>query len=509
VRARTAGPLGVAGAVLAVLVAATLLAGAAASPASAQTSSPSGSPSPAPSVSPGGSPGTGSPGTGSPGTGSPGAGSPGTVPTFQQPPPPTQAPTNTPFPTNTPTTVPSRTPTRTPTPVPPATPTDTPITYPTSTATAVLTPPPTSTPSTPPVPLEAGVQPVGSASAGAIAPTGGQLVTGDGVLTVVALGDPKRPPLTLVYQPVDARTLPGAQSGLSLGFAAFQLSALDPSTNALVHDLAVPLQLVIRPGASDVALALGRLDRLVPSYWNGSTWSALPCTVDVATGVLNCAVTHLSLFVPVVPLPLNPFVDTLDAPLANGHFYTQGNGYGGAGGLGYSVQDDDEAPLWSEYQRQGGPDRWGYPISQRFLYHGLITQAFQQGALQWSGDAGGAVPVDVLDELHAHGSDDWLDRVQQIPPAPAGGPSDAGILAPFPAILDAYATDPERFGLPMVVKEYGQLLSARFQRGVLQQWTVDQPSAPAGTVVAPNAGDIAKAAGLWPLDATTPAPPPS
>jgi hypothetical protein len=434
---------------------------------------------------------------------------PGTTPVAaQQLQPQPQPPTNTPFPTNTPTTVPTKTPTRVPTTVPAATPTNTPITFATIPPTPIASPSPTATPAGPSVPLEAGVQPVGGSSFGAIAPGGGSLATSDAVLTVQALADPARPPITLVYQPVDARTLPAAQRGLSLGFAAFQLSALDAAGNQ-VRSVNVPINFSLRPGASDLALALGRLDRLTPGYWNGSQWVALPCTPDVRTGTLICSTTRLgSLIVPIVTLPINPFTESLDTPLDNGHFYTQGNGFSGGGGLGYTVFDDDNAPLWSEYQRYGGVDALGYPISNRFLYGGLVTQAFQQGALQWQPDLGQAVPINVLDDLHDHGSDDWLDRSRQVPPAPASGqPGDAGLLADYPDILAVYQSNPDAYGLPVAVKDYGQLIGARFQRSTLQQWKVDQPFAAAGTIVPGSAGDLAKAAGLWPLDATTPGTP--
>src|SRR5258705_4633064 len=57
------------------------------------------------------------------------------------------------------------------------------------------------------------------------------IVVGAGAVAAQAFPDPSRPPITLVYQGVDARTLPPAQSGLSLGFAAFQLSAQNSDTD--------------------------------------------------------------------------------------------------------------------------------------------------------------------------------------------------------------------------------------------------------------------------------------
>jgi hypothetical protein len=354
----------------------------------------------------------------------------------------------------------------------------------------------------PSVPLPAGVRAIGSPSAGAIETSGGQFVAGDGTLTVHALADPSRPPLSFVYQAVDARTLPPPQSGLSLGFAAFQLSAP-------VNTFQVPVELVIKPGASDLALALGRLERLYVGSWNGSSWVAVPCSTDVATGtLLVCSTTRTGLFVPLIALPVNPALDRLDNAVPGGHFYTQGNGFGGGGGLGYAVVDDDDAPLWSEFQRQGGVGRLGYPVTNRFAYGGAVTQAFQNGALQWQPDLGQSGLLNILDELHAHGSDGWLEVARQIPPPPADGqPADASILAPFPGMLALYEADPDLYGLPMSVRDYGAVGSARFQRSTMYVWQQDRPPATAGTVISGASGDLAKAAGLWPLDAATPAAP--
>jgi hypothetical protein len=352
------------------------------------------------------------------------------------------------------------------------------------------------------MPLPAGVQPVGAPGSGSIPSAGGQFVAGDGTLTVQAFADPSRPPLDFVYQAVDARTLPAPQGGLSLGFAAFQLSA--PVTS--FH---VPVQLVIKPGASDLALALGRLERLYVGTWNGSSWVAVPCSTDVSTGsLLVCSTTQTGLFVPLVVLPVNPALDQLDNAVPGGRFFTQGNGFGGGGGLGYAVVDDDAAPMWSEFQRQGGVSRLGYPVTSRFTYGGASTQAFQNGALQWLPDQGQSTLLNILDELHAHGSDAWLDVARQVPPPPADAqPADTSILAPFPGMLAVYQADPGLYGSPVSVKDYGQVGSARFQRSVMYVWQQDRPQVSAGTVIPGAPGEIARAAGLWPLDAATPTAP--
>ena len=349
----------------------------------------------------------------------------------------------------------------------------------------------------------AGVQTVGSPTTAAIAPGGGQLTSEDGAVIVFALPDPARPALSLSYQAVDARTLPAAQKGLSLGFGAFQLSAPVSRFN-------VPLSLVVKPGASDLALALGHLERLYMAMWNGSSWVAVPCSADIGTGTLACSTTQPGLLTPLVVLPINPAVGRLDFDVAGGHFYMQGNGFGGGGGLGYAVVDDTDAPMWSEFQRQGGVDRFGYPITNRFLYSGVVTQAFEKAALQWVPELGQAVLLNILDELHTYGSDGWLDTIRRVPPPPPDGePGDADILAPFPTILASYAADPELYGLPVSIRDYGQIGSARFQRSVLQVWQQDQPFATAGSIIPGNPGDLARAAGLWPVDAATPGAPPA
>jgi hypothetical protein len=431
--------------------------------------------------------------------------------------------TATPFPSSTP--LPTQTAVAAATPAPPAatpTATDVPLPLPTvfiptpfptpvtgSSPFPTFAPSPIATPMPPLVPLPAGVTAVGQPTVAPIPATGGQLALANGSLIVQALPDPSRPPLALVYQGVDARTLPQAQNTLSLGFAAYQLSAVNSDTHQLVTTLNVPFNLVINPSQSDLALALGQLQRLYVGMWNGSTWVAVPCGPGAAPGTIVCSTTQLGLFVPLVVLPTNPATVQLDYSVAGGHFYTQGNGFRGGGGLGYAVVDDGDAPMWSEFQRQGGVQRLGYPVTSRFQYAGAVTQVFQNGALQWMPDSGQSILLNILDELHAHGSDGWLDSVRLIPPPPpGGGPSDSSILAPFPTVLAAYLADPDLYGLPVSVKDYGQLGSARFQRSTLQVWEQDQPFATAGTVIPGASGDLAKAAGLWPVDAATPGPPP-
>jgi hypothetical protein len=148
-----------------------------------------------------------------------------------------------------------------------------------------------------------------------------------------------------------------------------------------------------------------------------------------------------------------------------------------------------------------------------------LTQVFQRSALQWRPDLGQAVPTNILDDLTQAGADAWLDRVGQVPPTPlssddTGLDSDqlvarrVGLLDAYPALQAFFQGDADplyTFGLPVAVKDYGNVVSVRLERASFQLWTVDAPWASAGTVVVASAGDLAKKAGLWPAAAITPA----
>jgi hypothetical protein len=138
-----------------------------------------------------------------------------------------------------------------------------------------------------------------------------------------------------------------------------------------------------------------------------------------------------------------------------------------------------------------------------------------------------AVPVNVLDDLNQRGSDGWLDRERQVPPAEDTS-ADAGLafadvvarhvamLDPYPELAAYYAGVPDAlntFGLPLAVKNYGPFVAVRLQRATLQLWTADTASVRSGTVLTGNGSDLAKEAGLWPAEATAvgaaPTPPPA
>jgi hypothetical protein len=221
----------------------------------------------------------------------------------------------------------------------------------------------------------------------------------------------------------------------------------------------------------------------------------------------------------IAPIPDGP----PDFDISNGHFFRQANGFSGASELGFAVTDDDAGQFWTEFLRYGGVDRLGYPVTNRFVYRGFLTQVFQKMALQWRPDMDQAVPLNTLDELSPAGNA-WSDEYRQTPRPPAvadeGQDQDwdatiadhLALLDAVPALRDYYSADPdplETFGLPVAVQSYGDVVTLRLQRAVLQLWTDDTAWASAGTVVRGNAGDLAKDVGVWPSDASTPGLPPA
>ncbi len=215
----------------------------------------------------------------------------------------------------------------------------------------------------------------------------------------------------------------------------------------------------------------------------------------------------------------------LDYPITNGRFFTQANGYPmGTRPYGYSITDEAGINFWSEFQRLGGVDVLGYPVSRRFLMDGFVCQATQKFVMQWRPELREAWFVNVFDVLRERGKDGWLYTYRQTPPHP-GNDADSGlswdaikqrhwgILDADPKIKDYFESDRDplaHYGLPIGYAEMGNVAVLRAQRAVFQRWKEDVPWAPAGYITVANGGDIAKEAGLVPLDATiVEAPPPA
>ncbi len=204
--------------------------------------------------------------------------------------------------------------------------------------------------------------------------------------------------------------------------------------------------------------------------------------------------------------------DPLDWAVPGGRFFTQTGGY--------AVVDRDGVPFWSEFQRLGGVQGVGYPVSQRFEWDGFVVQAMQRVIFQWQPATGQVSFVNVFDLLTEAGKDDWLLAVRQTPkPLPpefdAGKPwgevlqTRLALLDENPAIKRQYysvAGDPIAMnGLPTSrVTDMGNNYTIRAQRVVIQQWKIDVPWAKAGQVTVALGGDIAKEAGLLPREAIIP-----
>ncbi|MGB0388695.1 MAG: endo-1,4-beta-xylanase [Ardenticatenaceae bacterium] len=190
-----------------------------------------------------------------------------------------------------------------------------------------------------------------------------------------------------------------------------------------------------------------------------------------------------------------------DWEIPNGRFFTQMGGF--------SVVDDQEANLWSEYQRFGGVGILGYPISRRYYQDSKVMQAFQKGILRWDANLGKASSMHIFDNLSKENYDQLLFDNWHVPyPFPANEvePPNAswkqivaarqGVLEANPAIKSRYfgVHDPIMvFGLPTsYVRDMGTHYALRTQRVLFQQWKQDMPWAASGGVTISNGGEISK-----------------
>ncbi|MHB1162699.1 MAG: hypothetical protein ACYC3V_20550, partial [Chloroflexota bacterium] len=214
----------------------------------------------------------------------------------------------------------------------------------------------------------------------------------------------------------------------------------------------------------------------------------------------------------------------LDYDIPGGHFFTQTNGSPlGSGPTGYAVTNDDGIPFWDAFQQFGGPHVLGYPVTQRFVYDGFVTQAMQKAVFQWRPDVKQVWFLNTFDALQDKGKNDWLLAYRQTPrpfdTAPDSGLSWEQVVKRHQAFLDqneaikkVYFADPypiDHFGLPVAYADMGNSFVIRAQRATFQYWKEDVPWAKKGDVSVANGGDLAKEAGLWPAEATVPQQPPT
>ncbi len=181
----------------------------------------------------------------------------------------------------------------------------------------------------------------------------------------------------------------------------------------------------------------------------------------------------------------------------------------------YDVVDGSKSygavPFLAEFRRIGGVAALGYPLTRAITYEGRPTQFFQKGVLQWQPATRSFVYLNVFDQLSAKGFDPVLAARYLIPP-PDDTSADDGlnwdqvagrhlaILYQAPAIARYVQNTPnwlDRFGLPMSIQDYGNVVVVRAQRAAFQWWRVDTTFAAAGDVTIVNSGEIAKALGAF------------
>lgn len=273
-------------------------------------------------------------------------------------------------------------------------------------------------------------------------------------------------------------------------------------------------------------------------------WVPIATRLDEPTGTLTAdASRSLVMFLAFDPGTIRPETDYTVGLLENGEprvrFFTQTNGREpGALPLGFAISNTANGPsLRSEFDRIGGIDRLGYPVSAETSFKGFRIQVMQRAVLQWIGDPSGAggraAQMNILDELTSSGYDDYLHTNLHVPKtfdnSEDEGLSMDEVIVRHISFLDdnaltraAYMANPDHFedyGLPTAFEEFDDVYVVRTQRAVIQLWKVSRPWAKAGEITVVGAGELLKdvahvATSLGdtppvPLDAFTPQFPPT
>lgn len=243
--------------------------------------------------------------------------------------------------------------------------------------------------------------------------------------------------------------------------------------------------------------------------------------------LFGLAVALLGLASILVPTPAPAHADiSPDYAVRGGHFFSQT----GAGKGGFGVRDMAGVQFWTEYERLGGPDALGYPISRPFWGPGgFLYQAFQRALLQWRPETGGAYLANTLEIIEGH--DQALNKqLFESYSIPYSRQPKAGTFQQEAAerlswltneqIKAAFLTNPVNaqtwevdsamayYGLPQSEpRRTGPFIIQRFQRIPLQLWVDRVTGMPApGSVVGVLSGELAKVSGAVPRDAAVPEP---
>jgi hypothetical protein len=276
--------------------------------------------------------------------------------------------------------------------------------------------------------------------------------------------------------------------------------------------------LTAAPGAARVAAAFARRRRPLAVHACALLLAGsvllLPAPVNAQN--VSCGPTRAQ------PAPPAVSLGDLDWRIPGGWFFTEASQ---APPQGYSMIDDGSANMWSEFSRLGGWQVLGFPASQRFVWHGQLSQATQRAVLQWSQVTGQVEFANVLDLMHDEGRDADLAAQKQIPPPldvdEAGLPYETiaanrlAWLDARPAIKSAYCNAPggsdplQLWGLPTskavnMSPSGGEVYVLRTQRAAFQEWVDGSDFAAPGTVTVVLAGDLAKEFELLPAEAVMP-----
>jgi hypothetical protein len=190
-----------------------------------------------------------------------------------------------------------------------------------------------------------------------------------------------------------------------------------------------------------------------------------------------------------------------------GQFYPQTN---------YWVRDGVQmagvtANFMSEYQRFGGPNTLGYPISRPFWSDNVVYQAFQNGILQWRPEYADAVITNVVDWFYMAGYDSYLtDRGVPAYMVNDGCPQgdtacsmkNRALWLTDGAIKAVYLGKHQAtyFGFPTSYPQpYGGGTVQRFQKSIFLN--------NGGTVLSWPVGDVAKQANFLPASSLIPEAP--
>jgi hypothetical protein len=235
--------------------------------------------------------------------------------------------------------------------------------------------------------------------------------------------------------------------------------------------------------------------------------------------MLVVAVIALAMAIPLSVAPAVAADPRPDYAVPGGWFFSQA---APPGETGYTILDDGNAKMWSEFNRLGGVNAVGYPVSHRFQWSGFLCQTMQRVVFQWRPDIGQVYFANVFDLMSETGKDDWLLSTRQTPKPfvfnEAGKTWDQIVSlrlaalnanAAIKAAYNSVVGDPVTMnGLPTShVSDMGDNFTIRAQRVVIQQWKVAKPWAAANQVTFGLGGAIAKEAGLLPLgSAPGPAP---